>query len=40
VIGKTIVIHSGYDDGMSQPTGNSGERVGCGAIAPVFFDKL
>ena len=39
VIGKTIIIHSGYDDGMSQPTGNSGERVGCGVITPVFFDK-
>ena len=39
VIGKTIIIHSGYDDGRSQPTGNSGERVGCGVITSVFFDK-
>jgi len=38
VIGKTIIMHSGYDDGTSQPTG-SGERVGCGVITPVFFDK-
>jgi len=39
VIGKTIIIHNGYDDGMSQPAGNSGERIGCGVITPVFFDK-
>ena len=39
VIRKTIIIHSGYDDGTSQPTGNSGERVACGVITPVFFDK-
>ena len=39
VIGKTIIIHSGYDDGTSQPTGNAGQRVGCGVITTVFFDK-
>jgi len=39
VIGKTIIIHSGYDDGTSQPTGNAGERVGCGVITTGFVDK-
>ena len=39
VAGKTIIIHSGYDDGISQPTGNAGGRVGCGVIVTGFFDK-
>jgi len=39
VTGKTIIIHSGYDDGTSQPSGNAGSRVGCGVITPVFIDK-
>jgi len=39
VVGKTIIIHSGYDDGTSQPTGNAGERVGCGVITSVLIDK-
>lgn len=30
--GTSIVIHSGPDDGMSQPAGDSGERVACGKI--------
>ncbi|WP_226580159.1 superoxide dismutase family protein [Halobacillus litoralis] len=30
--GTSIVIQSGPDDGMSQPAGNSGERVACGKI--------
>lgn len=30
--GTSIVISSGPDDGMSQPAGNSGERIACGKI--------
>ncbi|MGP4061430.1 superoxide dismutase family protein [Halobacillus sp. H74] len=30
--GTSIVIHSGPDDGMSQPSGDSGDRVACGII--------
>ncbi|SEI10560.1 superoxide dismutase, Cu-Zn family [Halobacillus karajensis] len=30
--GTSIVIHSGQDDGMTQPAGDAGERVACGAI--------
>ena len=33
VINRTIIIHSGVDDGKTQPSGNAGGRIGCGAIA-------
>lgn len=32
IVGKSVVIHANADDFMSQPSGNSGERVGCGVI--------
>ena len=32
VIGRTVVIHSGTDDFMSQPAGNPGEKLACGVI--------
>lgn len=32
VVGKSIIIHSGVDDYTTQPTGNAGPRIGCGAI--------
>ncbi|MCM2531195.1 superoxide dismutase family protein [Neobacillus pocheonensis] len=31
--GTSIVINQGKDDGMSQPAGNSGERIACGEIS-------
>lgn len=34
VIGRTVVIHSGPDDFTSQPSGNPGEQIACGLIAP------
>ena len=30
--GKALIIHSGQDDGVSQPSGDSGERVACAVI--------
>ena len=30
--GSAIVIHAGEDDMMTDPSGNSGSRVGCGVI--------
>tara|TARA_Y100000758_G_scaffold175159_1_gene124620 strand:- start:225 stop:752 length:528 start_codon:yes stop_codon:yes gene_type:complete len=39
LIGKTIIIHSGYDDGKTQPAGNAGRRVGCGVIAKGITGK-
>jgi Cu-Zn family superoxide dismutase len=32
IIGKSIVIHADPDDLKSQPSGNSGARIGCGPI--------
>lgn len=35
VIGRAVIIHSGRDDYTSQPAGDSGPRIGCGAIQPL-----
>jgi len=32
VIGHSIVVHAGPDDFKTQPSGNSGSRIGCGVI--------
>lgn len=32
IIGKGIIVHGGIDDYTTQPTGNSGPRIGCGVI--------
>lgn len=32
IVGKSVVIHSERDDLMSQPSGNAGEKIGCGVI--------
>lgn len=32
VIGLGIIVHGGTDDYTTQPTGNSGPRIGCGVI--------
>lgn len=32
VLGRAIVIHENADDFMTQPSGNSGARIGCGVI--------
>ena len=32
IIGRGIIVHGGTDDYTTQPTGNSGPRVGCGVI--------
>jgi Cu-Zn family superoxide dismutase len=32
VIGRALVVHSDQDDFETQPSGNSGSRVGCGEI--------
>jgi Cu-Zn family superoxide dismutase len=35
VLNHSIVIHNGADDFTSQPSGNSGQRIGCGVIRQV-----
>lgn len=32
IIGKSVIIHSMPDDFTTQPSGNSGEKIGCGVI--------
>ncbi|HIV85708.1 MAG TPA: superoxide dismutase family protein [Candidatus Monoglobus merdigallinarum] len=32
VIGRSVIIHSGYDDFTTQPSGNAGEKIACGVI--------
>lgn len=36
IIGKTLIIHSAYDDFTSQPSGNSGMKIACGIISTVY----
>ncbi|MEP6596781.1 MAG: superoxide dismutase family protein [Ginsengibacter sp.] len=32
ILAKSIIVHSGIDDFTTQPSGNSGSRIGCGVI--------
>ena len=32
ILGKSIIVHGGVDDYKTQPSGNSGTRIGCGVI--------
>lgn len=32
IIGKSVIIHEMKDDFMTQPSGNSGNRIACGVI--------
>lgn len=38
--GKSVIIHQMVDDFHSQPSGNSGVKIGCGAIWPYSDDKV
>ena len=35
IVGHSIVIHADRDDYTSQPSGNSGKRIGCGIIEAI-----
>ena len=35
IIGRTVIIHSDPDDFHTQPSGNSGKKIGCGEIYSV-----
>ncbi len=36
IIEKTLIIHSAPDDFTTQPSGNSGVKIACGVISPVY----
>ncbi len=36
IIGKTVIIHSAPDDFTTQPSGNSGLKIGCGVITSIY----
>ena len=33
IIGRSVIIHADPDDLATQPSGNSGKRIGCGLIS-------
>lgn len=33
IIGKSVIVHAQRDDLQTQPSGNSGARIGCGVVA-------
>lgn len=37
--GSSVIIHGGADDNMTDPSGNSGPRLGCGVIKSGVFDN-
>lgn len=39
VVGHSVIFHEMFDDGVAQPAGNSGARMGCGVIEPVEVKK-
>ena len=36
IIGRTVIIHAHPDDFMTQPSGNSGEKIACGIISRLY----
>ena len=34
IVGRGVILHGGTDDGVTQPTGASGPRIGCAEILP------
>lgn len=36
IIGKSVIIHSSSDDFMTQPSGNSGNKIACGEIMRTY----
>ena len=39
VIGRTVIVHGNPDDFTTQPSGNAGEKIGCGIIAAAYGER-
>lgn len=39
IIGKAVIIHESPDDFRTQPSGDSGKRIGCGVIKEVHLSR-
>lgn len=39
IIGKTVILHGMPDDFHTQPSGNSGEKIGCGLVRRTSFRR-
>lgn len=37
IIGKSVIVHSKRDDFTTQPSGDAGEKIGCGVIRSVIY---
>ncbi len=35
ILGKTVIIHDGFDDFTTQPSGNAGNKIACGIVSKV-----
>ena len=35
ILGKTVIVHSSFDDFTTQPAGNAGSKIACGEIVAV-----
>jgi superoxide dismutase, Cu-Zn family len=40
IVGRSVVVHAEADDFVSQPSGDAGDRIGCGVIAQVPHSRL
>lgn len=39
LIGRTVIVHGQPDDFTTQPSGNAGEKIGCGIIVPAYGER-
>ena len=40
VVGKVVIIHNLPDDFTTQPAGNAGEKIACGAIERLYISQI